>query len=74
MSKRGAEVLEIALSLPPAERAELTDGLLASLDPGGRIDALWAVEGEDRLEAFQRGEVKAVSADDAFDAAGGVKP
>ena len=76
MSKRGAEVLEKALSLPPAERAELADRLLTSLDssPGGRIDTLWAVEAEDRLEAFDRGEIKAVSADDAFDGASGVKP
>jgi putative addiction module component (TIGR02574 family) len=76
MSKRGAEVLEEALSLPPGERAEVADRLLASLDslPGGRIDALWAAEAEDRLEAFEQGEIKAVSADDAFGATGGVKP
>jgi putative addiction module component (TIGR02574 family) len=76
MSKRGAEVLEEALSLPAAERAELADRLLISLDSssGGRIDALWAAEAEDRIEAFERGEIKAVSADDAFDAADGSKP
>ena len=69
MSKRGAEVLEEALSLPPGERAELADRLLTSLDssPGGRIDALWAAEAEDRLEAFERGEIKAVSPGDACD-------
>jgi hypothetical protein len=32
MSKRGAQVLEEALSLRPAERAELVDRLLTSLD------------------------------------------
>jgi putative addiction module component (TIGR02574 family) len=76
MPKKGAELLEEALSLPPRERAELADRLLISLDPssGGRIDALWAAEAEDRLQAFERGEIKAVSADDAFDGAGSVKP
>jgi len=76
MSKRGAELLEEALSLPPADRAELADRLLTSLDsePGDRIGTLWAAEAEDRLEAFERGEIKAVSAEDAFKAAGNVKP
>ena len=68
MSKRGAEVLEEALSLPPEDRAELAERLLTSLDasPGGRIDRMWAAEAEDRIEAFERGEIKAVSADDAL--------
>lgn len=76
MSKRGTEVLEEALSLPPAERAELADRLLTSLDapPNRRIDELWAQEAEDRLDAFERGEIKAVSAKEAFDAARDVKP
>jgi putative addiction module component (TIGR02574 family) len=76
MSKRGAQVLEEALSLPPAERAELADRLLSSLDasPIGRIDALWAAEAEDRIEAFERGEIKTVPASEAFDAARRVKP
>ena len=76
MSRRVAEVLEEALSLPAEERAELVDRLLTSLDssPGGRIDALWAAEAEDRLDAFERGEIKGVSARDVFDSAGGVKP
>ncbi|MBC8050629.1 MAG: addiction module protein [Chitinophagales bacterium] len=34
------------------------DDLLASLDElDARIDALWAAESEDRLEAIQRGEM-----------------
>jgi putative addiction module component (TIGR02574 family) len=76
MSKRGTEVLEEALSLPPAERAELADRLLTSLDaePDSRIDKLWAQEAEDRLDAFERGEIKAVSAKEAFDTKRGVKP
>jgi hypothetical protein len=71
MSKRGAQVLEEASSLPPAERAEPADRLLSSLEasPVDRIDALWAAEAEDRIEAFERGEIKTDSANEAFDAA-----
>ena len=31
------------------------------------LDALWAVEAEDRINAFERGEIKAISCQDAFD-------
>jgi putative addiction module component (TIGR02574 family) len=76
MSKRGTEVLEEALTLPPEERAELADRLLTSLEPPAdhRTDRLWAGEVEDRLDAYERGEIKAVSAKEAFDAARDVKP
>jgi len=75
MSKRGAEVLEEALSLPPDERAELAERLLTSLDASHdrRIDELWAQEAEDRLDAFERGEIKAVLAKEVFDTIRGVK-
>jgi len=33
------------------------------------MEAPWAAEAEDRLEAFERGEIDAVSAGDALDAA-----
>lgn len=33
MSSRGTQVLKEALSLPPAERAEIAERLLSSLDP-----------------------------------------
>lgn len=51
-----------ARKLSPAERLELVDDLLTSLDesdPG--IDRLWAKEAEDRLAAYRRGELKAIS-------------
>ena len=75
MSKKGAQVLEKALALPPEERAELADRLLTSLDRSAsrKIDALWAQEVEDRLDAFERGEIKTVSLTEAFGATRGVK-
>jgi Putative addiction module component len=62
MSKKGAEILEMALSLPAAERAELADHLLSSLDAVLANEKLWAKESEDRLDAYERGEIKAVPA------------
>jgi putative addiction module component (TIGR02574 family) len=75
MSKKGAEVLEAALSLPPAERAEIVDRLLTSLDapPDRRIDELWAQEAEGRIDAFEHGEIKTVSAKEVFEKARGSK-
>jgi putative addiction module component (TIGR02574 family) len=50
-----------ARKLTPAERLELVDDLLASLDEADpAIDALWARECEDRLAAYRRGEIKSV--------------
>lgn len=50
-----------ARSLSPAERLELVDDLLASLDESDpKIDALWSREAEDRLAAYRRGDIKAV--------------
>jgi putative addiction module component (TIGR02574 family) len=68
MSKGGAVVLEKALALPPDERAELVDRLLSSLSAKRerRIEELWAREAEDRLAAFDRGEIKAVSVQDVL--------
>jgi len=64
MSKLGKEIMAVALKLPASERAVLADELLHSLnktDP--EIDALWAKEAEDRLAAYDRGEIEAIDAD-----------
>jgi putative addiction module component (TIGR02574 family) len=68
MSSRGTQVLKEALSLPPAERAEIADRLLSSLDPPSqeRMDVLWRKEAEERLDAFDHGEIKAISAKEIF--------
>jgi putative addiction module component (TIGR02574 family) len=76
MSKKGAQLLEEALSLPPSERAKVVDRLLASLDssPSRRIDELWGQEVEERIDAWERGEIKTVSARGALEAAKSMKP
>ena len=49
-----------ARKLTPAERVELIDELMTSLDrPDPAIDELWAKEAEDRLAAYDRGEMAA---------------
>jgi putative addiction module component (TIGR02574 family) len=70
MSERETQILKEALSLPPDERATLVEHLLASFDAAARqhIDTLWAQEAEDRLDAFERGEIATIPAQKVFDA------
>jgi putative addiction module component (TIGR02574 family) len=72
MSDRGAQILQDALALPPPERVALVECLLASLDSPVRehMDVLWGQEAEDRLEAFERGEIPTIAAKDVFDELG----
>jgi putative addiction module component (TIGR02574 family) len=69
VSTTSEQILQQALALPPEERAELLEQLLAAFqgptDPV--LDELWAAEAHDRLEAFDRGELKAVSVEEVFE-------
>lgn len=69
ISSGGTQVLREALSLPSAERAELAERLKSSLDQSSQegIDLLWGGEAEDRLDAFDRGEIKAIPAQRVFE-------
>ncbi len=56
------EILKDTLNLNPAEKAELIDKLLSSLDnPDKEIDALWAEEAEARIKAYDQGKIKALT-------------
>jgi putative addiction module component (TIGR02574 family) len=68
MPKRAEHILAEALELPPVERAELIENILSSFEFGSRnaIDALWAQEAEDRIDAFERIEMTAISSKDLF--------
>ena len=48
--------------LEPAEKAALIDALWESLDEDrtSEIEARWAAESEERIDAFERGELSAV--------------
>ena len=68
MSANSEQILKQALALPLQERAELVEQLLATFQtaPDPHIDELWAREADDRLDAYDRGELKAVSAEEVF--------
>ena len=57
-----------ALQLDPAERAELADFLLESLDstPPDDIQKLWISEANRRLAEIRSGEVEAIPGEDVL--------
>jgi putative addiction module component (TIGR02574 family) len=69
MSTESRRILKDALELPPVERADLVEELLSSFDfpARGEVDALWAKEAEDRIEAYDRGEVESRPASQVFE-------
>lgn len=68
MSANAEKILQEALNLPPQDRAEVLERLLATfqepLDP--ELDKLWAREAENRLDTYDRGELSGVSAEEVF--------
>ena len=69
MTAQAKQVLREAVGLPPIERAELVEEILASFNFPSRadIDAAWAHEAEDRIEAYERGEVASLPASKVFE-------
>ena len=60
--EKSKEILKKAMDLPAAEKAELIDRLLSSLEkPDRDLDELWAKEAEDRIDAYEKGELLALS-------------
>ena len=60
-------MLAEALSLPLGERAQLVERLFSSLDISQpELDRLWAQEADIRIDAYNRGDIKAFSANDVF--------
>ena len=56
-----------AAQLPPAERMQVVERILDSLDqPDAALDMLWAREASDRLAAYRRGGIKAVALSDVI--------
>jgi putative addiction module component (TIGR02574 family) len=67
MSTSAKTVMDQALKLPANDRAALVETLILSLDkPDPALDAEWLREAEDRLAAYQSGELAAVDADEVF--------
>lgn len=63
MSANAEKILQEALNLPPQDRAEILERLLETFQepPNAELYALWAQEAEDRIDAFDRGELGSVS-------------
>jgi putative addiction module component (TIGR02574 family) len=68
MIRNNAKVIGDALALPPRSRAKLAEQLLESLDDPKQkeIDRLWADEIEDRIDAYERSELKAIPGEEVF--------
>jgi putative addiction module component (TIGR02574 family) len=61
-------IYRAALSLPQDARADLADKLFESLSEVANpdIDARWAREAEDRVSAYERGEIASVPGHEVF--------
>ena len=68
MIRSSVKVVNDALSLPPRSRAKLAEKLLQSLDDTrqSEIDRLWADEIEDRIDAYEKGNLKAIPGKEVF--------
>ena len=67
MAASAKSILDEALKLPVNDRAALVENLILSLDkPDPALDAEWVKEAEDRLAAYQSGELSAVDAEQVF--------
>lgn len=67
MSVSPQKIIDEALELSAQDRAKVAEKLLLSLStPDLALDKLWATEAEARVDAYQRGELKAVSLREVF--------
>lgn len=67
MTQDAIDLATQAAKLPPSDRLQLVETILATLDkPDPEISAAWAAEAESRLAAYRRGELPAVDEDDVF--------
>ena len=68
MSTNAEKIIQEALNLPPQERAAVLERLLETFHqpPDPELDRLWAQEAEDRIDAYERGELESVPAEEVF--------
>lgn len=66
MNQRVKVLFDEASKLDPAEREELLELLMASIEPDPEIEAAWLAEVEDRIAAHERGEATARPAADVL--------
>jgi putative addiction module component (TIGR02574 family) len=61
------ELASVAMQIPPDERAELVDRLIASLTGGRRYDPAWEAEMNRRIDEIEAGTAKTLSEDEFFE-------
>ena len=68
MHDQVVELAEQGKALAPEDRSRLVDLLLVSLheDPLAQIETAWDEEAERRLEAYNRGEVRAIDGEEVL--------
>lgn len=67
MANTAESIVKQALKLKASERASVVEQILMSLDaPSPEIDAAWAREVDARVEAYDRGDIDAISAQEVF--------
>lgn len=68
MRQSVAELAQQGKQLPPADREQLVNELLSSLNEPAvaELDAAWSAEVSRRLQAYDRGETRAILAEDVF--------
>ncbi len=60
-------MVALALKLDPADRFDLVDQVLHSLDrPDPEIDRIWLEEAERRLSAYRAGKVRGIPAEEVL--------
>jgi len=65
MNAQVLDLLEEAKKLTPEQRIELADLLYAdTVTPDPEWETAWAKEAQSRIEAYRRGEIEAVDADE----------
>ncbi|MDK9718750.1 MAG: addiction module protein [Trichlorobacter sp.] len=67
MIQRTDPIVRQLAELPDADRLQLVDYLLESLDqPDPEIERLWVAEAQSRWDAYQRGEISSVPENEVF--------
>jgi len=60
-------ILDQALELSATDRAIVAEKLLFSLDsPDSKIDGIWAKEADSRVEAYKKGQIETIPAEEVF--------
>jgi putative addiction module component (TIGR02574 family) len=61
------DIFKEVMTMKPAQKAELIDKLILSLDiPNQKVEELWRDEVENRVKAYENGEIKTVSIKEVF--------